>query len=141
MRQQGHPAASLDVLYGKPRKGKMDAMDMTSSAGMAFLDLPSLVKSSHCFSTLLWGFWVLGSNPRLAIATMMNMAINCVVVCGIVCKSFVCVSSGTHQRTPWRPLGRQDVQMVQQGNIFMSRTSISNISVFCGRISTIYFST
>ena len=39
MRKQGYPTASLDILYGKPREGKMNNMDMTTAAGMAFLAL------------------------------------------------------------------------------------------------------
>ena len=40
MRKQGHATASLDILNGQPREGKMDNMDMTTAAGMAFLALP-----------------------------------------------------------------------------------------------------
>ena len=36
-RQQGYATASLDVLMGQPREGKLDAMDLRTSAGMAFL--------------------------------------------------------------------------------------------------------
>ena len=36
-RQQGYATASLDVLMGHPHEGKLDAMDLRTSAGMAFL--------------------------------------------------------------------------------------------------------
>jgi hypothetical protein len=43
------------------------------------------------------------------------------VLIGLVCSSFVTVSAGTHQRTPWAPLARIGVEFVDVGNLLASR--------------------
>lgn len=41
---------------------------------------------------------------------------------GLVCSSYVAVSSGTHYRAPWSPLGRTHIPFVQMGNQMTSRS-------------------
>ena len=80
-----------------------------------------VVCNSHLDHICCHGFYVI--QLRLALTTMLNLVpLASVVMCGIVCKSFVCISSGTHQRAPWCPLGKPGVKMVEEGNLFMSRT-------------------
>ena len=46
---------------------------------------------------------------------------NFLAVIGLVCSSFVSISSGTHRRAPWDPLGQQHIGMVALGNLLASR--------------------
>lgn len=59
---------------------------------------------------------------RLALVAVLNGKMNdfmCVVA--LVCSSFVTVSSGTHRRTPFHPLGQTEIPFVQLGNLLASR--------------------
>lgn len=53
-RHQGYATASLDVLMGHPREGKLDAMDLRTSAGMAFL-AKSIVAQNYPNIKNYWG--------------------------------------------------------------------------------------
>ena len=61
--------------------------------------------------------------PRLALSAVLGAVEDkCLVVIGIVCSSFVLVSSGVHGRTPFCPLGNTDHLCVRTGNVLASRT-------------------
>ena len=61
--------------------------------------------------------------PRLALSAVLGAVEDrCLVVIGIVCSSFVVVSSGTHGRTPFWPLGRTEYPSVRNGNTLAART-------------------
>ena len=61
-------------------------------------------------------------NPRLALATILcGKPGNFLVVIGLVCSSFVAISSGTHRRAPWDPLGQTHIPMVKMGNELAAR--------------------
>lgn len=53
---------------------------------------------------------------------------HCFLMIGIVCSSFVAISSGTHKRRPFAPLGDQSISMVRSGNLFMSRTLLEGFA-------------
>ncbi|CAJ1435264.1 unnamed protein product [Effrenium voratum] len=94
MRLAGHSVASFDIELGRPQPGKQNDMDLTSDAG--FL---------------------------LALTTILNgKADGFLCVIGLICSSFVQISSGTHCRTPSRPLGNEQVAGVRLGNLLASRT-------------------
>ena len=44
---------------------------------------------------------------------------------GLMCSSFVSISSGTHRRAPFDPLGRSEIPMVALGNGLASRSLVS----------------
>lgn len=60
---------------------------------------------------------------RLALTSILNCRFGqFMALFGLVCKSYVHVSSGTHKRTPWNALGDTSVEMVFCGNILTSVT-------------------
>ena len=61
--------------------------------------------------------------PRLAMSAVLGAVEDkCLVMMGIVCSSFVVISSGTHGRTPFMPLGNTQYESVRNGNTLASRT-------------------
>ena len=59
---------------------------------------------------------------RLALATCLNMNYSkCVVLIGLVCSSYVAVSSGTHRRYPHSPWGDSSCPFVALGSLLASR--------------------
>ena len=61
--------------------------------------------------------------PRLAMSAILGAVEDkCLVMMGIVCSSFVVISSGTHGRTPFMPLGNTQYESVRNGNTLASRT-------------------
>ena len=60
---------------------------------------------------------------RLALVSLLNARMdNFLALFGLVCSSYVAVSSGTHKRTPWNALGDQTVDFVFRGNTLASVT-------------------
>ena len=60
---------------------------------------------------------------RLILLSILNAKFeNFLVVIGLVCSSFVCVSQGTHNRSPWFPYGLDHHDFVRIGNELTSRT-------------------
>lgn len=59
---------------------------------------------------------------RLALVTCLNMDFSkCIVLIGLVCSSYVAVSSGTHRRYPHAPWGDVDCPFVALGSLLASR--------------------
>lgn len=59
---------------------------------------------------------------RLALSTVLNGKMGSFVcVIGLICSSFVAISSGTHRRAPWDPFGQTQFSMVQIGNCLAAR--------------------
>ncbi|CAE7402665.1 unnamed protein product [Symbiodinium sp. CCMP2592] len=100
LRFAGHAVGSFDIKLGNPPPGKQNAMDLLSDAGMA-LALTS----------------VLGAVED-----------KCLAVFAVVCSSFVIVSSGTHGRAPFLPLGNVQYECVRNGNKLASRSLGCSIS-------------
>ena len=61
-------------------------------------------------------------HPRLAIATILNAQPGAfVVLLGVVCGSWTVVNRGTSKRHICHPLGREDLEYVQNANCMISR--------------------
>lgn len=120
MKGCGHPTASMDILLKDNIRGDLhggNGMDMTSPAGFAQLALHKA--GVQVFQVDLSSTCEL----RLALATFTNIVRGrCVVMCGIVCSSFVAIGAGTHKRSPISPLGDTSTRGVAAGNLFMART-------------------
>ena len=63
---------------------------------------------------------------RLALVTILNGKMGAFLcLMGLMCSSFVSISSGTHRRAPFDPLGRSEIPMVALGNGLASRSLVS----------------
>ena len=65
----------------------------------------------------------LGYALRLILLAILNGKFeNFLCIFGLVCSSWVTISQGTHNRSPWFPLGLEHIPFVAQGNELTSRT-------------------
>ena len=146
MKVNGMPSANFDVEYGSPMEGKQDAMNLLSDSGFAFLGCICVwILLSHLTYCIrprinvyisylkqypfhiapnMWpphgATW---AYLRLILLSILNAKFeNFLVVIGLVCSSFVCVSQGTHNRSPWFPYGLDHYDFVRIGNELTSRT-------------------
>lgn len=70
--------------------------------------------------------------PRLVLLTILNAKFdNFLAVVGLVCSSFVTISSGTHCRAPWNPLGNLSIPFVAAGNELTPRFQVSKWCICC----------
>ena len=126
LKYAGHSVGSFDIKLGTPLPGKQNAMDLLSDAGMASFGFTQSMHSM-CFFGGVFRVSVKDFNapprPRLALSAVLGAVEDkCLVIIGIVCSSFVLVSSGTHGRTPFDPLGKTQFASVRDGNVLASRT-------------------
>ena len=71
---------------------------------------------SHDFTTM-------DLQISLALLSILNCKMDdFTVLIALLCSSFVTVSAGTHQRTPWFPLGQCTVPFVKLGNLLATRS-------------------
>lgn len=107
MKSRGIPSCSIDLNMGDPAPGKQDAMDLLSDSGFAFHGC-----SVYCMLHL-----------RLALLSVLNAKLdNFFLLAGLVCSSWVTISSGTHYRAPWFPLGFEKYDFVRIGNELTGRS-------------------
>ena len=77
----------------------------------------------------IWAFCTNCAGVRLILLSILNAKFeNFLVVIGLVCSSWVTVSSGTHYRSPWFPLGIEEHGFVSRGNQMTSRCLTELIS-------------
>ena len=83
---------------------------------------PKRVCSTNSAIQWSWTIWHPKIWLRLALATCLNMDFSkCIVLIGLVCSSYVAVSSWTHRRYPHAPWGDVDCPFVALGSLLASR--------------------
>ena len=82
----------------------------------------------HIFSSRSWGIEVswffLRPGMLKAVQLCLQLKEDALCTAGIPCCSFVFLNSGTAQRTPEAPLGREDLEYIQKANTIAARTCL-----------------